>query len=88
MDSSLTDEVHKEALVKMLRRCRIAFAAPGETLGRTDKVLHNIKTGDNPAFKIPYRRLPLKKKVVAEEEIAKMLREFLVPALGHLQCAW
>ena len=56
MDSSLTDESHKETLVNMLRRCRKAFAAPGEPLGRTDKVLHDIKVGDNPAFKIPYRR--------------------------------
>ena len=81
--SSIKDEEQREALVAMLKRCRKAFAVPGEPLGRTNKVLHEIKTGDNPAFKIPYRRLPLKKKTVAEEEINKMLRdEVIVPSIS------
>ena len=81
--SSITDENDQEALKAMLKRCRQAFAAPGEPLGRTNKVLHEIKTGDNPAFKIPYRRLPLKKKIVAEEEIAKMLKDnVIVPSMS------
>ena len=50
----------------------------GEPVGRTDKVLHTIETGDAEPFKIPYRRLPLAKKRVAEEEISKMLKQDVI----------
>ena len=65
-------------LINLMTRCSEAFAAPGEPLGQTDKVVHTIETGDAEPFKIPYRRLPLLKKRIAEQEIAKMLEEDII----------
>ena len=76
--SSITDSGQLHDLGQLLGRYRKAFAAPGEGQGRTDKVLHGIDTGDATPFKIPYRRLPLAKKVVAEEEINRMLAEKVI----------
>ena len=79
--TSILDAPDKEALRTLLVKYQTAFAVPGEPVGRTDKVLHHIDTGDSEPFKIPYRRLPLAKKVVAEKEIAKMLeRDVIVPS--------
>ena len=75
-----TDQ-ERSSLRGLLSKHRAAFAAPGEKLGRTTKVLHTIDTGDAEPFKIPYRRLPLAKKRVAEDEIAKMLeQDVIVPS--------
>ena len=57
----------------MLQRYRNAFGTPN-IMGRTSKVLHSINTGDSEPFKIPYRRLPLRKKVIAEASIAEQLK--------------
>ena len=44
-------------------------------------MLHSIDTGDAQPFKIPYRRLPYKKKKVAEESIAEqLLKGVIVPS--------
>ena len=68
---------HKEALNALLMKYHRAFGKHLE-VGRTDKVLHSIDTGDAQPFKIPYRRLPLKKKKVAEESIAEQLVQGLI----------
>ena len=77
-ESGLETDGQKAALEQLLRECGTAFASPGEPLGRTDKVLHTIKTEGASPFKIPYRRLPLAKRRVAEEEIEKMLKENVI----------
>ena len=76
--TSITDSDQLAELGELLGRYRKAFAAPGEGQGRTDKVLHGIDTGDAAPFKIPYRRLPLAKRVVAEEEINRMLEQGVI----------
>ena len=82
-EASDLDPREKEGLRVMLKRCRKAFAFPGEPLGRTDKVLHGIDVGENSPFKIPYRRLPLKKREVAEAEIDKMIKDHvIVPSMS------
>ena len=70
--SQLKEDVHKKALRDLLYKYHTAFGKHLE-VGRTDKVLHGIDTGDALPFKIPYRRLPLKKKKVAEESIGEQL---------------
>ena len=77
-EAGLEKDSHKTALKELLMECGSAFARPGEPLGRTNKVLHSINTGTAEPVKIPYRRLPLAKKVVAEEEITKMLKEGVI----------
>ena len=77
-DSGVQDGEQKESLRELLKNYSKAFARPGEPLGRTDRVLHSIDTGEAEPVKIPYRRLPLAKKVVAEEEISKMLKEGVI----------
>ena len=49
-----------EQLSQLLLKYDVAFGEP-TVLGRTDMVLHTINTADAAPFKIPYRRLPLKK---------------------------
>ena len=63
----------RRELVSLLKRYSTTFMVKGEPLGRIDKVLHTIDTGDAAPFKIPYRRLPLKKKAICEVEIAEQL---------------
>ena len=50
----------------------------GEPLGRTDKVKHSIDSGDAAPFKMPYRRLPLAKKRVVEEQVRIMLEQKVI----------
>ena len=76
-DSELTDSSEIEELTKLVEKYNQAFGVKDE-VGRTDKVLHHINTGDAEPFKIPYRRLPLKKKEVAEREIESMLRQGVI----------
>ena len=77
-ETDIINMEQKEGLERLLEKYGRAFARPGEPLGRTDKVLHTIQTGTAEPFKIPYRRLPLAKKIVAEGEIASMLREKVI----------
>ena len=72
-DSSLVLDKDRERLEQLVREYDDAFGEP-TGLGRTDMVLHTINTADAIPFKIPYRRLPLKKKLMAEKEIAEQLR--------------
>ena len=53
---------------QLLIQYDVAFGEP-TGLDRTDMVLHTINTADAKPFKIPYRRLPLKKKLLAEKEL-------------------
>ena len=77
-DCDVDDEHDLEKLIKLINEYSDAWATPGEPLGRTDKVQHTIEIGDAEPFKIPYRRLPLAKKKVAEVEIEKMLEENVI----------
>ena len=72
-DSDIDNDAQKEKLDRVLQRYRNAFGTPNN-VGRTSKVLHSINTGDSEPFKIPYRRLPLRKKVIAEASIAEQLK--------------
>ena len=81
-DSDLTDVEEVGMLRALLVKHHNAFGLKDE-VGRTDRVQHGIDTGDNPPFKIPYRRLPLKKKGVVDEEIAKQLKQgVIVPSMS------
>ena len=78
--SDLEESDHKKALNALLMKYHKAFGTELE-VGRTDKVLHGIDTGDAQPFKIPYRRLPYKKKKVAEESIAEqLLKGVIIPS--------
>ena len=80
-ECDLDDRDQKSEVVHLLKRYTGAFMQKGEPMGRTDKVLHTIDTGDAVPFKIPYRRLPLKKKLVCEEQIAEQLeQDIIVPS--------
>ena len=76
--TDIKDQDQHTKLENMLKKHSDVFAKSGDPLGRTDKVLHTIDTGDAEAFKIPYRRLPLAKKRVAEIEIEKMLGDHVI----------
>ena len=51
----LDDRDQKREVIHLLKRYSGAFMQKGEPMGRTDKVLHTIDTGDAVPFKIPYR---------------------------------
>ena len=76
-DSDLT-EVEARVAIDRLHSVQSAFSAPGEPLGRTDRVRHKVDTGDVPPVKLPYRRLPIAKKSAMEEEVDSMLRENII----------
>ena len=77
----LADREQRRETVNLLKKYSKAFMVKGEPVGRTDRVLHTIDTGDNKPFKIPYRRLPLKKKTICEEEIEEQLKlDVIVPS--------
>ena len=77
-ECNLEDRDQKREVVHLLKRYSGAFMQKGEPMGRTDKVLHTIDVGDASPFKIPYRRLPLKKKLVCEEQIAEQLEQDII----------
>ena len=76
-DSHLPSEDTHEVAEK-LSELSDAFSQPGEPLGRTDTVQHRVDTGDALPSRIPYRRLPMSKKVAMEAEVEKMLEEDVI----------
>ena len=77
-DSNLDNQDQRDQMSNMLMKYVQAFGLDGEPTGRTDKVLHQIDTGEAMPFKIPYRRLPLKKKQEAERCIQSQLSENII----------
>ena len=75
--SDLVEPEDIQRLKELLSRHTKAFGLKDE-VGRTDKVQHGINTGDAQPFKIPYRRLPLAKKALAEGEIVKQLKQGVI----------
>ena len=66
-ETYLADRRDLDSLRRLVEKYQDAWQVEGEPLGRTDKVLHFINTGDAQPFKMPYRRLQLGKKRVVEE---------------------
>ena len=76
-DSHLDDRECQKVKTELLRYTDV-FTAPGDSLGRTDKVQHRIDTGDTLPVKLPYRRLPMAKKSAMETEVEKMLEDDII----------
>ena len=78
MDSHLDTEEEREALANLLSENADVFSAPGQPLGRTDRVTHHIDTGSSQPVRLPYRCLPLTKKQALEDEVDSMLEEGII----------
>ena len=72
-DIPISTAEEKDLVAGVLNRHIDAFKSPGQILGRTDRVLHQINTGDVRPIRIPYRRMPLSKKAKMEEAMKEML---------------
>ena len=77
-ETDIVDSMQRDMLRKLVEKYSDAWQVEGEPLGRTDKVLHTINTGDAQPFKMPYRRLPLAKKRVVEEQVKTMLEQKVI----------
>lgn len=62
----------------VLSRYQDIFVGLGGKLGRTNKVEHNINTGENKPKKLPPRQLPLAQREIAEKEIKNMLDQDII----------
>ena len=47
-------------------------------MGQTDMVKHSIKTGDTPAIRQPFRRLPVAQQQEAERHVTEMLKRGII----------
>ena len=88
--SHLESEEEKKDLADLLKRHLLAFKSPEQQLGRTDRVLHRIDTGDARPIRVPYRRMPLAKielrdKAMAEMFEAGVIRESSSPWASPVQ---
>ena len=77
-ETDIKSPEQKMMLRELVERYQDAWQVEGEPLGRTDKVQHSINTGDAQPFKMPYRRLPLAKKRVVEEQVKTMLDQGVI----------
>ena len=73
LDIPISGTEEKDLVAEVLTRHVDAFKSPSQILGRTDRVLHTIETGDARPIRIPYRRMPLSKKAKMEEAMTEML---------------
>ncbi len=66
-------------IIRMLYEFRDIFALPGNEMGRTDAVKHeiNVDIGVAPV-RLPKRRLPLKQQDIVTTEITKMLEKGII----------
>ena len=79
LDATALDcEEDRTRLRRALERHKDAFALKGQPLGRTDRVVHTIDTGDARPFKLPYRRMPFGRKKIVEEQVEQMLLDGVV----------
>ena len=72
-DIPISTAEEKGLVAGVLNRYADAFKSPDQILGRTDRVLHRIDTGEARPIRIPYRRMPLSKKAKMEEAMMDML---------------
>lgn len=71
-------ESEKRDLIKTLHKYQDIFSKSSEDIGHTDLVQHSINTRDNPPIRQPPRRLPLGKRLIEKEEVAKMLKRGVI----------
>ena len=64
--------------LRMLYRNKIAWALPGDSLGRTDKCKHHINTDGARPVKQPYRRMPIAKLEKIEDDVLDLLNRGVV----------
>ena len=67
LDNQLDTSEEKAILEALLSRQVDAFKSPDQQLGRTDRVLHRIETGEARPIRVPYRRMPLHKRAAADD---------------------
>ena len=72
------DENERKAVELMLVRNQEAFQCEGETLGKTDRVLHDIKTTTDTPIKQRVRRPPIHQRVEEERSVAEMLKDGII----------
>lgn len=60
-------------LEQLLFKYKDVFSENNQDIGRTERVVHRIETGNIPPIRTQPRRLPLGKKKIEQEEIKKML---------------
>lgn len=73
----LTD-VQKAAVFGLVSEFRDNFVGPGEQLGRTNLVEHQVDTGNSEPFKPPLRRVPIMQREILEREIENMLQNDII----------
>lgn len=72
------DADDKQKVKKLLIDYQDVFSKSSDDLGRTDRVLHKINTGNAVPIRQAPRRLPLGKKEIEKEEIQKMLKRDVI----------
>ena len=78
METDLETPEQEEAALKLLHLCKVAFALPGEELGRADRVVHKIDTGDALPIKQAFRSLPFSRREEATRQIQDMMRRSVI----------
>jgi len=77
LSEELTEE-QRQQIAEILREYADIFAAPGEMLGHTDLVWHEIDTGTSRPIKQAPRRLPLARRELVEQLLAEMERDQII----------
>ena len=75
---NLETEAHREQWACFLVEYQDVFAKSADDLGRTGVVQHRIDTGGHPPIKQPPRRVPIHKRAIVEQEVAKMLHKGVI----------
>ena len=68
----------RESLLSLLSKYRSTIALPGESLGRTDIIQHNIRLETPDPTYIPAYRMPHSKKDTLEKHIQTMLEDDVI----------
>ena len=72
------DHEERSQIRQLLKDRQDVFSLPGQPLGRTDLVKHDIVTPSQTPIKQPVQRPPFHLKNTAEEEVQRMLRDDII----------
>ena len=81
-ESHLTNVAEKGIVLDVLQKNKICFAMPGDSLGRTDRVVHKVNTGDAIPIKQSYRRMPMARQARTEGDLRELLRKGVIEESG------
>ena len=77
-NSQLVRREHIDVIKRDLCRNSDVFMGPSDVLGQTNVVTHKVNTENHEPIRLPYRRLPLSKLDVMEQEVNKMLERNII----------